>query len=136
MRGRRGITLFESVIAIAIVGITAISAVAAVGAEMGTAERARRALEVSELSTERVAFRYLMTDRDLLHLPDSIAAGRCDYTIDGYQRSAPCTPSDAYSGLYETTVTISWAEGTGVGTYVVKGAQYRTPPVITSAVRR
>jgi type II secretory pathway pseudopilin PulG len=136
MRARPGITLFEAVIAIAIVGLTAISALSAVGAEMRTAERARRALVVSALATERTAFLYLMTDRDLLNLPDSIAGGVFEYPMDEYSWTTTSSPSTEYSGLYETTVTILWDEGSQKGTYVTKGAQYRTPPVATSAVRR
>ena len=136
MRARRGITLFEAVVAIAIVAMTAISALAAVGAEMRTAERARRALVVSSLATERTAFLYLMTDRDLLNLPDSISEGTFEYPMDEYSWTTTSTPSSDYAGLYMTTTTILWKEGSHTGTYVTKGAQYRTPPVITSAVRR
>jgi type II secretory pathway pseudopilin PulG len=136
MRARRGITLFEAVVAIAIVGITAISALAAVGAEMRTAERARRALVVSALATERTAFLYLMTDRDLLNLPDSIAEGTFEYPMDEYSWTTTSTPHSDYAGLYTTKVTILWKEGSEKGEYITNGAQYRTPPVVTSAVRR
>ncbi len=136
MRARRGITLFEAVVAIAIVGITAISALAAVGSEMRTAERARRALVVSALATERTAFLYLMTDRDLLNLPDSIAGGVFDAPMDEYSWTTTSTPNSDYAGLYETTVSILWQEGTEKGIYVTHGAQYRTPPAISAAVRR
>jgi type II secretory pathway pseudopilin PulG len=135
MRARRGITLFEAVFAIAIVGVTAISALAAVGSEMRTAERARRALIVSALATERNAFLYLMTDRDLLSLPDTIASGTFDYPMDEYAWTTTSTPATDYAGLYLTTVTILWNEGSGQGQYVTKGAQYRAPPVV-SARRR
>jgi type II secretory pathway pseudopilin PulG len=136
MRARRGITLFEAVVAIAIVGITAISALGAVGAEMRTAERARRALIVSALATERTAFLYLMTDRDLLNLPDSIAGGTFEWPMDEYAWTTTSTPSTDYAGLYTTKVTITWQEGSEKGVYVTNGAQYRTPPVVSSAVRR
>jgi type II secretory pathway pseudopilin PulG len=136
MRDRRGITLFEAVVAIAIVGITAISALAAVGAEMQTAERARRALIVSALATERTAFLYLMTDRDLLNLPDSIAGGTFEWPMDEYAWTTTSTPNSDYAGLYNTRVTITWQEGADQAQYVTNGAQYRTPPVVTSAVRR
>jgi type II secretory pathway pseudopilin PulG len=76
MRARRGISLFEAVTALAIIAITAISALSAVGAEMKTAERARRAQIVEALATEQQVFLFLMTDRDLLNLPDSVAKGQ------------------------------------------------------------
>lgn len=136
MRARRGLTLFEAVVALAIVGLTAIGALEAVGAEMRTAERARRAHIVSALAVERTAFMYLMSDRDLLNLPDSIASGTFDYPMDEYQWTATSKPSSDYEGLYDTSVTILWKNGTQTESYETHGAQYRTPATINAAARR
>ena len=70
-RARKGITLFESVAALTIVGLVAISALEAVGAEMRTAERARRALEVEALATQRLDALELLNDQELQTIPDS-----------------------------------------------------------------
>lgn len=131
MRARRGISLFEAVTALAIVSVTAVSALTAVAAEMRTAERARRALIVEALATERQVFLNLLADRDLLNLPDSVSSGQFDYPFEAYTWTTTSTPNSTYAGLYDTYVTISWPDGTTVGSYTTSGAQYRRPVVAT-----
>src|SRR5512140_1412351 len=132
MRARRGVSLLEAVAALAIVGVTAISALAAVGAEMKTAERARRAIIVEALAVERQAFLGLMTDADLLNLPDSVAKGQFDPPMDEYKWTTVATPNSAYAGLYDVKVTITWPEGVTVGTYSTTASQYRRPITTTT----
>jgi type II secretory pathway pseudopilin PulG len=129
MRARSGISLFEAVVALAIVGITAVSALAAVGSEMRTAEHARRAMVVESLATERQVFMWLLTDRDLLSLPDTVASGQFEYPMDEYQWTTESTPNATYAGLYDIRVTILWAEGS----YSTSASQYRRPAVVTRA---
>ncbi|HEV8410426.1 MAG TPA: hypothetical protein VGQ30_07950, partial [Gemmatimonadaceae bacterium] len=74
-RARRGVTLFEAVAALAVVGTVAVSALSAASGEMRTAARARRALEVEALATSRLDFLALMNDQQLQNLPDSVAKG-------------------------------------------------------------
>ena len=131
MRNRRGVSLFEAVFALAIVGVTAIGALAAVGAEMRTAERARRVLEVEALANERLVFLYLLTDRDLLNLPDSVSAGVFEPPFDQYKWTTTSTPSETYPGLYDIRLTVTWQEGTQPNTYAVSAAQYRRPLTAT-----
>lgn len=132
MRNRPGISLFEAVFALAILGVTAIGALAAVGAEMRTAERARRMLEVEALSNERLVFLYLLTDRDLLNLPDSVAAGQFEPPFDDYTWMTTSTPNDAYPGLYDVKVTVTWPEGSQQrASFTASAAQYRRPIVAT-----
>lgn len=127
MRARRGTSLFEAVIALSIVAITAISALEAAAGEMRTAVRARRATEASALATERVAFLSLLTDRDFQSLPDSVAHGQFDWPLDEYTWTTTATTDAAVPGLYDFTVTITWADGT----YAVNTAQYRRPALAT-----
>ncbi|HKS06007.1 MAG TPA: hypothetical protein VJR92_06805 [Gemmatimonadaceae bacterium] len=129
MRNRPGISLFEAVFALAILGVTAIGALAAVGAEMRTAERARRVIEVEALSNERLVFLYLLTDRDLLNLPDSVAAGQFEPPFDDYKWTTTSTPNDAYAGLYDIKVTVTWPEGSQRASFTASAAQYRRPIV-------
>ena len=133
MRARRGISLFEAVAALAIVGITAVSALAAVGADMRTAERARRAQIVEALATERQVFLWLLTDRDLLNLPDSVSKGQFEYPMDEYAWTTTSTPNASYAGLYDVRVTITWPEGSYTGSYATSASQYRRPAVTTRA---
>jgi type II secretory pathway pseudopilin PulG len=131
MRARRGITLFEAVVGIAIVALTAVSALAAAGAEMRTAERARRALVVEALATERHAFLALMSDRELLNLPDSVAEGQFEYPFEEYAWATTSAPNSDYAGLYDIRVTITWGDGNGAESYTASSSQYRSPPVVT-----
>ncbi|MDB4917984.1 MAG: hypothetical protein JWM95_5628 [Gemmatimonadetes bacterium] len=127
MRARRGITLFEAVAALAIIGVTSVSALAAVGAEMKTAERARRALEVEALATQRLDFLALMTDRELLDLPDSVSKGQFDKPLDGYKWTTTSAVRSEIGGVYDVTVTVTWPEGA----YALHSALYRRPPNAT-----
>lgn len=127
MRAKRGISLFEAVVAVTIVGLTAVSALAAVGAEMKTAERARRALEVEALATQRLDFLALLNERELQNLPDSVAKGKFDAPLDGYAWETTSAPVSTQGGVYDVRVTVSW---TG-GSYALYSALYRRPPLAT-----
>src|SRR5215218_5407957 len=106
-RARKGITLFESVAALTIVGLVAISALEAVGAEMRTAERARRALEVEALATQRLDGMDLLTDQELTSIPDSVAAGSFDAPLDEYKWTTVSAPVSDQPGVYDVRVEIS-----------------------------
>jgi hypothetical protein len=127
MRARRGISLFEAVAALAIVGVTAVSALSAVATELRSAERARRLLEVESLATERLVFLWLLADRDFQALPDSVAQGQFEPPLDEYKWTTTVTPNSAYAGLYDVRVTITW----GDGEFTTSSAQYRRPPIAT-----
>lgn len=131
MSARRGISLFEAVAAVAIVGVTSVSALSAVGAEMRTAERARRALEVEALATQRLDFLALMNDRDLQDLPDSVAKGQFDKPLDGYTWTTKSAPRSEQAGVYDVAVTVQWTDGS----YVLHSALYRRPPIASRGSR-
>ncbi len=127
MRARRGISLFEAIAALAIVAVTSVSALAAVGAEMRTAERARRAIEIEALITERVDYLSTMTDRELQSLPDTVASGRFEVPFEEYEWTTESTPSTLYAGLYDVEISVAWPGGT----HRVTSAVYRRPPIAT-----
>lgn len=126
-RVRRGITLFESVAALTIVGLVAISALEAVGAEMRTAERARRALEVEALATQRLDGMELLTDQELQAIPDSVAEGVFDAPLDEYKWTTSSSSVAEQPGVYSVSVEISWP----TGTYALNTRMYRRPRQIT-----
>jgi len=130
-RPRHGISLFEAVAALAIVGMTSVAALAAVGAEMKTAERARRALEVEALATSRLDFMALLTDVQLVSLPDTVAKGTFDPPLDQYKWMATSTPITDPAGLYDVKVTVQWP----AGTYTLRTNFYRRPQVTTRGAR-
>jgi len=123
-RLRAGITLFEAVVAVTIVGMTAVAALEASASEMRTAERARRALEVEALATSRLDFMDLMTDRELQSLPDSVSAGKFDVPLDEYSWTTTSSPLAEQAGVYTVNVTVKWP----AGSYTAHTYQYRQPP--------
>jgi type II secretory pathway pseudopilin PulG len=125
LRARAGISLFEAVAALALVGVTAVSALSAVGAELRTAERARRAMEVEALVTERFSFLSLLVDRELQALPDSVAQGQFDPPLDDYKWAMTSQPNSTVAGLYDVRLTILW----NGGSYTASTMQYRRPPI-------
>ncbi len=127
-RARQGISLFEAVAALAIVGVTAASALSAVSGEMRTAARARRALEVEALATSRLDFIGLMSDAQLQNLPDSVSKGTFDAPLDGYHWTTTATPLATQAGIYDIRVQVQWKDGSyGLQSYV-----YRRPPLATT----
>ena len=124
-RARGGVTLFEAVVALAIVGVTAVSALSAVGGEMRTADRSRRALEVEALATSRLDFLALMSDQQLQNLPDSVAKGTFDKPLDSYTWITSATPLATQAGIYDVRIRVNWKDGSyGLQSYI-----YRRPPL-------
>jgi len=128
---KRGITLFESVAALTIVGLVAISALEAVGAEMRTAERARRALEAEALATQRLDGMDLLTDQELQAVPDSVASGSFVAPLEEYAWATTTSPVSERPGMYDVTVIIRWS----TGSYSQHTQMYRRPRQITAQAR-
>lgn len=126
-RARRGITLLEAVVAVAIVGMTSVAALESVGGELRTAERARRAIEVEALATSRLEFMDILTDRELLSLPDSVAKGKFAAPLDEYAWTTTSTPVSDQPGVYDVHVDVTWPSGS----YTLRTYVYRTPPLAT-----
>ena len=124
---RPGITLFETVVALAIVGMTSVAAMTAVGAELRAAERARRALEAEALATQRTSLLDLLADDDLLALPDSVAQGRFEAPLDAYRWETTAAPVDSVAGVHDVSVRVTWADGA----YELRTRAYRRPLVVT-----
>ena len=123
-RARRGVSLLEAVVSIAIVGMTAISALESVGSGMRTAEKAKRALEAEALATSRLEFFDLLADRELQAIPDSVESGKFPEPMNEYSWKASSTALAEQAGVYDVRVTVSWP----TGTYTLRSYQYRTPP--------
>jgi Tfp pilus assembly protein PilV len=127
LRPRRGLSLFEAVVAITIVGLTAVSALEAVGSDLRASERSRRAIEAEALATSRLEVLDMLTDRELQAIPDSIANGKFAKPLDGYEWKTTSAPISEQAGVYDVRVTVAWNDGS----YMLKSYQYRTPPVAT-----
>ncbi len=127
-RDRRGVSLFEAVAALAVVGMVAASALSAASGEMRTAERARRALEVEALATSRLDFLVLMNDQQLQNLPDSVAKGTFDPPLDKYTWTTSAAPLSSQAGVYDIRISVAWKEGS----YALHSYIYRRPPLATT----
>ncbi len=127
-RARRGITLFEAVAAVAIVGATSAAALSAVASQFRTTARAERALVVEALATSRLDFLDLLTtERELQSLPDSVAKGEFPKPLAEYSWTTDVKPVSDEAGLYSVLVTVTWKEGS----YRLKTRAYRIPAVVT-----
>jgi prepilin-type N-terminal cleavage/methylation domain-containing protein len=129
IRARKGFTLLEAVLAIAIVAMTAVAALSAVGTELRTAEHARRIHEAEALATEKAAFMWLLVDKDFQSLPDSVSKGVFDYPLNEYSWTATSTANSTLPGLYSIEINVFWQGGS----YTETTAQYRRPVVSTGA---
>lgn len=121
----RGFTLFEATAALTIVAVVAVAALGAVGGELHTAERARRALEVSALATARLDFMGLLTDQELQDLPDTVAKGHFPTPLDEYSWTTTSRVLATPPGVYDVVITIDWPNGA----YTVRTCLYRRPPL-------
>ncbi len=121
---RRGISLLEAVVAVAIVGLTAVGALEAAGGDMRAAERSRRAIEAEALATSRLDVIDLLTDRELQALPDSIEKGKFPAPLNEYSWKTESAPLADQAGVYDVHVTVEWP----AGSYTLRTYAYRTPP--------
>jgi len=133
-RARRGISLFEAVAGLTIVGMVAASALAATAREMRTAARARRAIEVEALATSRLDWMELTTDVQLQSLPDSVARGTFPEPLNEYKWRTTVDPVAQESGLYDVQVSVLWKDGDKDVSYDIRSRLYRRP-VLTSRGR-
>lgn len=127
LRRRRGISLLEAVVAIAVVGMTAVSALESVGAGMRSAEKSRRAIEAEALASSRLDFLSLMTDQELQALPDSVESGKFTAPLDEYSWKTTSTAYADQAGVYDVRITVTWP----TGAYTLKTYVYRQPPLAT-----
>jgi type II secretion system protein I len=112
MRVRRGFTILEAVVALAIVGIAAVAALATAGGELRAAARAEQALEVTALLQDRIAAARLGMRRSPLALPDSIRRGRFGGSLAGYEWESRVAPARAGDDrVAELRVTVRWSDG-------------------------
>jgi type II secretory pathway pseudopilin PulG len=130
-RARRGISLFEAIAAMTIVGMTSMSALMAIGAGFRTAAAARRALEAEALATQRMDALDLLTDLELQTIPDSVAEGKFDPPLDEYSWVTESAPSNDIAGLYSVDIGIRWGIGIEQRSYVVRTYVYRRPTANT-----
>ena len=104
--GRRGFTLLEAVVALAILGIAGVAALEAVGGELRAADRARAAVTVSALAQDRLAVVTLLPIAELQPLADSVARGTFASPFQDYAWNMELRPVLGERDLYSVTVEV------------------------------
>jgi type II secretory pathway pseudopilin PulG len=129
LRNRSGVTLFEAVAAMAIVGMTSIAALEAAGAQMRAAERARRAVEASSLAQQRIDWLDFLNETQLRALPDTVAEGKFPEPLEEYSWETDAKPFPTQAGVYEVAVRIYWEKREQH--FELKSYVYRRPLIQT-----
>ena len=109
---RKGFTLLEAVVGIAVVGFAATAALEALGAESRVTAVARRALREQALAGQRLAHAELLDAAELETLPDSVAGGTFPAPFAEYRWTTESRPVPGERGLYDVTVRIHGSQGT------------------------
>jgi type II secretory pathway pseudopilin PulG len=130
MRGNRpGVTLFEAVAAMAIVGMVSLGALEAAGSQMRAAERARRAVEAASLAQQRLDWLDFLNETQLRALPDTVKEGKFDAPLDEYSWETEAKPYATQAGVYEVAVRVYWEKRENH--FELKSYVYRRPVLTT-----
>ena len=125
MRARRGFTVLEAAVAVAIIGMISIGALAAFSADLRAAQRAQDLLPASALAEERLAALELADPTRLAMLPDSLTRGRFGPPFERYEWTASARPVRGERSLYDFAVRVRWE----TGEYTLARRRFRPPPV-------
>ena len=126
---RGGVTLFEAVAAMAIVGLVSIGALEAAGSQMRAAERARRAVEAASLAQQRLDWLEFLNETQLRALPDTVKEGKFDAPLDEYSWETDSKPYPTQAGVYEIAVRVYWDKRQNH--FELRSYAYRRPVITT-----
>lgn len=121
---RRGFTLLEAVVALAILGLAGVATLEALGGEVRGADRARTASTAAALAQDRLATLSLLPRADLDPVPDSLARGEFQQPFRAYRWTASVQPVFGESDLYEARVEVA----SDAARYVLSTRIYRPRP--------
>ena len=124
IRGRRGFTILEAVIALAVVGLAGVSALEAMGAEIRAADHAAMAYTLAALAQDRLAVIASVSPRTLSALADTLARGTFPPPFDGYRWTTSVEPLFGAPDLYAVRIAISGARAE----YAIETRLYRPVP--------
>ncbi len=125
---RRGISLIETIASVLMVALVATAVMQLVAQEFDTAERARRAVELEPMVKSRLDVLGLLTEDDLLSLPDTLQGGVFDWPLDEYAWTMTAIPSSEDIGVFDIELEITWPPD---HSYLVQTSVYRRPAITT-----
>jgi len=106
-RDRRGFTILEAVVALAIIGFAAVAAVEAVASELRAADRAVMAYTFAALAQDRLTAVAILEGDEVNVLPDSIARGAFLAPFDGFRWTTSASPTLGQHDMYDVTITVA-----------------------------
>lgn len=125
---RRGFTLLEATVSLALVGVVGIGALETFAVESRTALAARHAAPASALAEERLARLSIVDGAVLQRLPDSLARGGATIAGMTYAWTAAAAPVPREPGLYSVRVHVTWDGGqTALESRVFRAHAEQTP---------
>ena len=108
---RRGFTLLEATVALAIVGTVSIGALEAFAAESRAARRARDAAPAVAVASERLAQLSLLDATALQRIPDSLSRGSEPAGAREYRWTATAQRVAGEPDLFQLQVAVRWESG-------------------------
>lgn len=104
---RRGFTILEAIVALAIVGFAAVAAVEAVGSELRGADRAALAYTTAALAQDRLVAVTILDGEQLNPLPDSVARGAFPAPFEAYHWVTLAFPVFGKRDMYDVSITVT-----------------------------
>ena len=103
---KRGFTILEAVVALAIVGVAGVAALEAAGTEFRAAARAQAAYVGAALAADRLAAVTLARADELVPLADSLARGAFPPPFAEYTWAASVRAALGEPALYEVAIAV------------------------------
>jgi type II secretion system protein I len=122
-RNTSGFTLFEVVVALAIISLVAISALGLVAQQVHVAQRAQQIVRAEVLADQRMSLLTLLTSYELQSLPDTVANGRFPYPDNAFSWHVTSQPVMGDDNLNDVRVDVNWNDGT----YTLRTRVYQPP---------
>lgn len=126
---RRGFTLLEVMVALALAGMVLVAALGVAAADLRASRRAAAVQEAATLA-DAVLERAALATRDELVAWERGAEGRWQPPLDGYAWRVRAAPMAGEASLFAVQVEVSWAGGSFVAHTRV--ARPLPPPVAVS----
>ena len=129
-RARRGFTMLEAIVALAIVALVCVGVLGAYGSAIRADVTAVDRLPLAALAVERLA-QVDIESGDLSHLPDTLARGVFASPYAGATWEVGTQRVSESEGLFDVVVRVH--DGSDV--FTIRTRRYRAPVVVASSLR-